>query len=72
MRSDHSLVDDLTLVRCGKAELPGKVPKLAMSQAHKNWMRIIIIRLALFSVQEAQEKTESRKQKAESATNRKA
>src|SRR5882672_1990222 len=46
--SNYSLVDHLTLVRRSQAELPGKIAELGMSQAHRNWMRMIIIRLRMF------------------------
>jgi hypothetical protein len=35
-------------VRRGQPELPGKIAELGMSQAHSNWMRMIIIRLRMF------------------------
>jgi hypothetical protein len=35
-------------VRRSQAELPGKIAELGMSQAHRNWMRMIIIRLRMF------------------------
>ena len=42
VRSDHSLIDDLTLVRYRQTVLVGQLTELFMSEAHNYRMRIII------------------------------